>query len=463
MIPPKTTGILAAITLSLSAYAFEPSSAREVLQHTLDVVGVARHGDRILHWRDMQGIEQDYQSNPPYVTMLVSRESWLDPASGVVQSDTQRIFLGSGPTKPVTTLLGPRSPGQTRNLEVWAVLADWRDASDVRLLPSAMYQNYSRTVLARTGEYGEERLFIDTKTGFPMKLDREEPHYLWGQVHVEYEYSAWEEHSGVKLPTAAARVVEGFKETTRSVGQFEIIAREKAPELRAPTPPADPTPLFLQPLPPKKVEVSPTTFLSVNTGYTEAIALIGDTVYVFDATQGEKRAKQDLEMIRAAFPGEHKIAVVVTDTAWPHFAGIRFWVAAGATVISHRASKELLTRVIERRWTREPDLLEQRRKSVKFKFVPIEQNHSAEGGKVQIAPIDGIESEGALMAFLPGEGFLWASDYIQNVSQPTLYAREVWLAVQRCGFAPVQVAAEHIPLTHWATIDSLQRGSVKSE
>jgi hypothetical protein len=455
--PPNMRLILTPIALVSSVLAFQPADPQPILNRTLDIVGFPKLGGKVLHWRDMQGIEQNYQSPPPFITVLNSRESWVDPGSGVERSSTLRVFPGSWPQNPVTTVLGPLSPGQQRNLDVFAVLSDWRDAHDVRMAPGEVYNDYPRTVLSRVGEYGEERLFIDAKTGFPVKLDREEPHYLWGQVHAEYVYSNWIERDGTRVPAVSARVVDGFKEITRTIGDFDFIDRGKAPDLTAPPAPTSSLPLFLQPLPPKKVEVSEKVFLSVNTGYTEAIALIGDTIYVLDATQGGKRAQQDLDLIRETFPGKHKIVVMVTDLAWPHIAGIRFWVASGATVVSHRASKEFLTRVIERRWTRAPDLLEQRRKAVKFNFVAVDKSYVTAGGKLQLIAIDGIESEGALLAWLPDEGFLWASDYIQNLSRPATYTSEVWQAVRRAGFVPQRVAAMHIPLTSWKAIESLAK------
>jgi hypothetical protein len=62
-----------------------------------------------------------------------------------------------------------------------------------------------------------------------------------------------------------------------------------------------------------------------------------------------------------------------------------------------------------------------------------------------------------LLAWLEGDRFLWASDYIQTAQQPTPYTTEVWRAVRRSGLAPERVAAEHLPITPWATIDSLAR------
>jgi hypothetical protein len=72
------------------------------------------------------------------------------------------------------------------------------------------------------------------------------------------------------------------------------------------------------------------------------------------------------------FPGPHPVAVVVTDLAWPHVAGVRYWVGAGATVISHRASEPFLREVVERRWTLAPDLRERRRAGTPFRFRSVE-------------------------------------------------------------------------------------------
>ena len=57
--------------------------------------------------------------------------------------------------------------------------------------------------------------------------------------------------------------------------------------------------------------------------------------------------------------------LVVTDLAWPHIGGVRYWVANGVPIITHRMSRSFLEEVINRRWTLKPDLLEQRRASTK--------------------------------------------------------------------------------------------------
>jgi hypothetical protein len=87
----------------------------------------------------------------------------------------------------------------------------------------------------------------------------------------------------------------------------------------------------------------------------------------------------------------------------------------------------------------------------------------AGGGKLRLYSIDGIASEGGLIAYLEGDHFLWASDYIQTVSQPSTYATDVWRAVERAGIRPSRVAAEHLPLTEWGIVDSLAQSEIRKE
>jgi hypothetical protein len=192
-----------------------------------------------------------------------------------------------------------------------------------------------------------------------------------------------------------------------------------------------------------------------NRFYTEAVALVGDTIVVFDATMGEERAQQDEAWIQRLFPREHPVVVVVSDVAWPHIAGVRYWVSRGATIVAHRMNERFLRDVVEQRWTLRPDALERDRPKSGFKFIPVDCSLSLAGGRVQVFGIDGIGSEGSLMSFLPEEKFLWAGDCIQEVGRPTAYALEVWSAVRRVGIEPQMTAAQHIPLTRWSTLDAL--------
>ncbi len=340
-------------------------------------------------------------------------------------------------------------------MDPWAVLADWRSAPDVRVAEECMYRDYWRTVLTRSTADGAERLFVDPKTGVPTKLERRELHYLWGDVNAEYVWSIWSPVKGSRAlaPQFAFRIVDGETEEQRDLGQYAIVARDSAGAF---TIPADATPA---PAPfsanPDTVRVAPSTFLLVTRAYTNVVSLQRDTVFVLDAQTGAERAQRDSVWIGKLFPGRHPVVLVVTDLAWPHIAGVRYWVAQGATVVSHFASRTFLQRVIDRKWTLEPDMLDQRRANVRLSFRPVNGSLSLAGGGIQLHAINGAGSEGAIMAYFPTERFLYAGDFLQGGGPDTFsatYARDVAAAVGRAGYTPDRFAAMHVPLSAWSSL-----------
>jgi hypothetical protein len=224
------------------------------------------------------------------------------------------------------------------------------------------------------------------------------------------------------------------------------------PELPTPLPDHRRAPgLQDQTTPVDTIRVDSTTVLLSARAYTHAVTLARDTVFLFDATTAEWRSRADSALIDALFPNHRAVVLVVTDLAWPHVAGVRFWAARGATIATHPLSIPFLRRVVERAWTLNPDVRGSGQGPA-VRWIPIEGATTFGGGAVRLAPINGVASEGALMAWVPGAGFLWAGDYIQSASAPTVYAREVMTAVERERLAPGRVAAQHLPLTPWATV-----------
>ncbi|HEY0349359.1 MAG TPA: hypothetical protein VGC60_14505 [Pyrinomonadaceae bacterium] len=438
---------------------------------------LARIGEAVIHYRAVTAVEQNYQSDrtyPPFFSAMEVKEGWFDPHGGVERVSTQTTYPGGGSPAQVTLTDAKRafalvnnqlrvlasSSMQSRYLSPWTVILEWMAAGDARIAGREQYRDYQRIVISRRTSEGELRLFIDPKTGFPVKLDLQEKHYLWGQRHIEYVYTNWTQSGGVMVPGSSFLLADGKTEISETIGEVETVPVSTAPSLSLPEAPAqsgDSLPLFLQAIDPKVVPVGPKTYLLSNPGYTEAVTEIGSNIFLFDATQGEERAKKDAAAIAKLFPGPHHVTVVVTDLAWPHVAGVRYWVANGATIIGHKAAQQFLQSVVDRHWTLAPDLLEQRRKAAKLKFVGVDASYSLAGGAVSVHPIDGIGSEVALMGYLVADHFLWASDYIQTVNESTLYTSDVWHAVQRVGLHPERTAAEHLSLTPWSKIEELQK------
>lgn len=472
-------GVLAASALrprSMEQKDPQGTSAEALLQRAWEVMGGAQIHSMLVHYHASVSLSQNYQSDrmyPPFLDFFQQQESWFSPQTAVERTTAQSSYPLA---KPQTSVLltdanrafsvrdnelhaSPRYAMKPRCLNPWLVIADWLKAGGARAGGTEVYRDFPRTVLVRQTAEGEQRLFLDPKTGFPVKLDFFEKHYLWGQRHLEYVYTTWVSSGGVALPGATYLLANGAEEISQTIGEVELAPQDGAPSLALPSEPnrsEDTLPRFLQPLPLTVTEVGPATFILTNPGYRETVTKIRDDVFLLDATQGEQRAREDAEMIEKLFPGKHKITLVVTDLAWPHVAGLRYWVASGATIVAHKTARNFLQSVIDRKWTLAPDFLEQHRKSARFNFIPVENRYELAAGALTLHPIGGIGSEGALMAFIRSDHFLWASDFIQTVDEPSEYASEVWKAVHRDGLRPERTAAEHLDLTPWSQIEELQ-------
>jgi len=467
-------------TANLRCTASGEGVPRSVLGRALSAVGVPSAPGQVLRLEYQEAMLQDYQSDrtyPPYFSLYLRTRGWFDPAGGGLREDgLGGTFPGTEFPGGVSRLVGPKASwtirdtlvtaqaddafgATSRPMNPWAVLVDFQHSPDAAVAGRCIYRDYPRIALTRTGPFGPERLLLDAKTFVPVALVREEPHYLWGQVQVEYVWSNWHLVTpDGRYPLTAFRVVDGTSDVSRVATATTLVPADSAPSVAIPdtalTVPVTPSP-FARPEAPDTVRVGANAFLLRNRYYTIAVLLARDTVFVLDATLGDPRAQMDSTWIGRLFPGRHPIVVVVTDLAWPHVAGVRYWVAAGATIVSHRASRAFLQRVVDRRWTWGPDLLEQRRAHSRFVFRAVDDSLRLADGAIVLHPIDGVASEGALLAWVPGERFLWASDYIQDLRRKTAYGLEVLRATERVGITPERFAAEHVGLTPWHTVDSL--------
>jgi hypothetical protein len=453
------------------------SNPQALLQRAWDVMGGAEAAGMLVHYHASASLTQNYQSDrmyPPFLDFFQEQESWFNPQTAVERTTVQSSYPLAKPQSSVVLTdaerafsagenglqVSPRYVMRPRYLNPWLVIADWSKGGGVNVSGIERYRDFPRTVLVRQTPEGVQRLFLDPKSGFPVKLEFTERHYLWGQRRLEYVYTTWVSAKGVALPGASYLLADGETEISQTIGEVELIAEVSAPSLALPGEPErakDTLPRFLQALPLEITQIGPTTYILANPGYREVVTKIGDDVFLLDATQGEQRAREDEQQIAKLFPGKHKITVVVTDLAWPHISGLRYWVASGAAVLAHKTAQNFLQSVIDRKWTLAPDFLEQHRKTIKFKFTGVDRRYELADGALALHPIDGVGSEGALMAFIPADRFLWASDFIQTVDEPSQYTSEVWKAVQRDGLHPERTAAEHLNLTPWSKIEELQK------
>ncbi len=418
-------------------------------------------------------MSMDYQSDRPYPPYLFSSreqrvlvgqqqggvrlEMTAGPMSVAVVSDSTRQAVIS----PRGAQYVPRrTPNLTdeRAMDVWTVLGDWAADPTLRVAGRCRYRDFERLVIARGQGAAEERLFLDPRTGVPVKLERREPHALWGDVVAEYVWSIWTPVAGSRAlaPQYTFRLVDGEVNQQRHIPRFAFLPADSAVLFAFPT--AITALTERPPMVPDTVRVGPQTFLLRTPSYTNVVTLQRDTVWVLDAQTDAGRAREDSLWLGRLFPGPHPVVVIVTDLAWPHIGGVRYWVAQGATIVSHQASRTFLQRVVERRWQLEPDLLTKRHATGLSRFRAIADGADFAGGRVRVLPVDGAGSEGALMVFLPQDGFLYTGDFVQPGGPDSfsrVYAEEVRAAAGRGHLTPSRFAGMHIGLTPWEQLPRL--------
>lgn len=458
--------------------ADEAVDPARVLARAVAAMGSRPEG--ILHFEGVERTVQDYQSDrpyPPFFSAFEVQDVHYDPTSAAEYRSGAFVYptIGPGPAReqaitdtaaylvregravPTPALFGGAS--SSRSLNPWAVVEDWSTSAAVGGGEECLYRDEWRTVLERPGPFGSDRLYLDRDSGFPVKLGRMVPHATWGQRSVEYLWSTWiAVADGSYFPSASFRMADGRVDRERTVGRVEVVALDEVtlPELPdAPAMSTDPWLTAWSSDPPDTVRIGDDAVLLAHWGYNEAVVSEGDTVYLLDATVSEARARQDSALIDELFPGHGQVALVVTDVAWPHIGGVRYWVSRGATVLAHPVSVPFLEELVAREWTLAPDRLQQRRnrgEEVPVRIRSVDAATDVAGGALRLVPIGGIGSEGALMVWVPGQRFLWAGDYIQTLDHSSLYAGEVIRAAREAGIQPERAAAQHLPLTQWSQV-----------
>ncbi len=471
LLAPSPAHALAGVPSASTCRSVPPATkAAEVLARSIEVLGLSDLSGRIRVGTVSEVSTMDYQSDRPYPPYL-----WTDrdprllvawdmgvlrlemqggPMGAAVVSDTARQAVVSARG---SQFVPRRSTNLTdeRAMDAWTVVADWQRANDVRVTGLCPFRDFDRIVLTRGRGADEERLFVDPRTGFPVKLERRELHALWGDVLAEYVWSIWTPVVGTRslAPQFAFRLVDGEVHTQRRFGQQTVLPADSLSLFEFPPTTA---PLVERPpAVPDTVRVASQTFLLRTPSYTNVVTLQRDTIFVLDAQTDASRAREDSIWIGKLFPGRHPVVVVVTDLAWPHIGGVRYWVANGAIIASRDLSRAFLERVVSRRWLVAPDELTRRAARTRLRFRPVVQAAEFAGGTIRVIPIDGAGSEGALMVYLPEERFLWTGDFVQPggpSSFSRVYAEEVAAAAARASISPSRYAGMHVPLTDWARL-----------
>jgi hypothetical protein len=403
----------------------------------------------------------------PFVIYPSADTVWVDPATGVERAvASQTLFIRSARATfadgAVASARAHAAAWIRRAFDPWAVLAEWRGDTAVRIAGRRLYRDYSRVALTRPGRYGVDTLLLDERTAIPVALARTETHYFLGPIHVVYDYQTWfDVGRGALYPMSTTRLIDGESAESRFVNLYTgggaLVPADSAPAIVVPDTAVrlaiDPHDLFAaDPL--DTIAVGPGTYLLVNHGFTSVVSLQRDTIFILDTPSGQERARLEHERVAQLFPGQHPYVLVAMNAVWPHIAGMRYWVSQGAAVVASRPVVPYLHSVLDRRWTALPDDFERARARLRPRIESVGDTALRAGGAIRLYPMDGINGETVLLAYIAPARFVWATDHIQIVNAHNILVDDVLKTAAHHALAPLLTSGPHFRAIPW---DSLPR------
>jgi glyoxylase-like metal-dependent hydrolase (beta-lactamase superfamily II) len=330
-------------------------------------------------------------------------------------------------------------------------------------------------------------LWIEVGTGQLSKLTTMENEHLLGDVEVAAYYSDWKQVTGgVSLPQRAVLTVGGetLHDEQRSAisingaidaavlavpggGQTAVNAEEAKRgershqfyEMFA----ALGIPLAGGQTAVTANEAAPGVWFLTGGSHNSLVVVQQDGIVVVEAPLYDARSKALLDWIAGRFPGKPVTHVVATHFHGDHSAGLRTFVAAGATVVAGDAALGLYRKVFAARHTIEPDALARTPVAPKLRGVEpgdvLTLSDQGEGSnEVRIYTVN--TTHAADMVVAVANGVLFVSDIFSPGLQPSVPAlRELRDTITNHQIGVDLIAGGHGGTATLAQLDALIDGT----
>ena len=345
-----------------------------------------------------------------------------------------------------------------------AALAD----PDLRREKDVVLQGVPHHVVSFGSRGGQRRVFLNAETGFltAVEVRRAYPDdrywQIWGDLTTRVSYSFWDLRPGglffplqwdverggrpwrslnlTKIEPGPAFPADAFDipETVRTAFASRSKISLDDPELGDASRPG--------------AELAPgVVYVPGSWGVT----LVGqrDGVVVLEAPISAGYSARVIEEAARRFPGSPLKAVVTTSDSWPHFGGIREYVARGIPVYVLDHNVPQIRRALESPHRLHPDALARRPRAAILRPVSGRTVIGEGANRIELYPVRGESGERMMLAFLPGPGILYASDLYQTGrGGPPEYAWEVAEVAQRERLQVKTVFAMHSDPQPWAAL-----------
>jgi hypothetical protein len=302
------------------------------------------------------------------------------------------------------------------------------------------------------------RLFLKKGTLSPSAIETTStlpfPWSVWGDVPITTRWGNWQAlENGIMEPGQFTTEINGYPASDVTILSAKLTLSPGTAVLAQPLPLAKDDSLSL--LARYKAVKVLGGIVQYQGPFNTFVVEQPDGLVVIEPVMNPAFATAFLDRLTKDFPGKRVKAVVATDDAWPHFGGIRTFVARGAELVILDLNRPIVQRFCDSQHLTNPDELATHPTKPKFKLVSKPTTLGSGPNQMVLYPIAGQGSERMMMAYFPAHRLLYGSDLLQKTSTGFFfpsYPKELVEAVIREKLNVETVFAEHLAPTPWKTV-----------
>jgi len=303
----------------------------------------------------------------------------------------------------------------------------------LKLLPNVELDGKSYRVVAFKDSGDEFRIYLDSKTKLPARVDIMEDDPLEGDSLFTLRYADWRKVGGIMLPFSLRYELNGQplqEEQVKSVRHnvplaletFAVpaaIRNEKADAkaiasqwlLRRVGPNLSYQDLGRNP-PVELVQLAEGVHHVLGTSHNSVIIEMRDHLVVVEAPLYEARSQAVIKTIKERFPGKPIRYIIQTHHHIDHSGGIRGYMAEGAVLLVPAISTDFYTRVAKAPHTLRPDRLQKSPSAVLIESHAGPRVLNDGSRQIEIIPLPTSHAEDFQIIYLPREKILIEADHV---------------------------------------------------
>jgi hypothetical protein len=172
------------------------------------------------------------------------------------------------------------------------------------------------------------------------------------------------------------------------------------------------------------------------------IVAMKDGIAVFDAPGGEAQSRWTINAAKAKYPGKPLKYLILTHHHMEQAAGVRTYMAEGATIIVPKPDKKYFVDIALRSHKLMPDELENRPVSAQIVEASDQMTLKDDGAEIRLYRILNPHVEAMLIGYVVKPNIVWATDLLPASGDPSKSGggRALGLALQRFGINNATIA-----------------------